>query len=227
MDKGFAATLLQQWKEEITGPFSAIFAAILFAVTVFALVFGLPQQTGALVAVGITAALFFFGVVSAAKRVWEKERAKVGAFHYGLMVESIQLSLDHTNKQNTLEVRPLFKNTTSSPLRYLVELMESEINHHHARVTATSVSKDRGNIIAPNSTQTFLVSAGLTARQYKEMPTRTAGRLELSVVYGHPDREFERRMRKEAKIDVFKRRKGQIAWNFVWVLEKDEPFSPS
>jgi len=76
--KEFLSRISQEWRSEVTGPFSAPYALIAFGVTVAVLLFTLPDRNGVILTAGLTATLFLAAYVHAVYKVWAKQHAESG-----------------------------------------------------------------------------------------------------------------------------------------------------
>jgi hypothetical protein len=140
------------------------------------------------------------------------------AFAHGLVVETVQPSLDAGNATNTLELRLLLRNTTAFPMKFAVEHYAFEVGGFKVITTGTPA------IIPPQNTLTFFPIRGLSKKEHAGLPARSAGGLRLLIVYGHPDGSYTRRTKRVLEVHVFKKKNGkEVRVNWMQREGSDDP----
>jgi hypothetical protein len=108
-------------------------------------------------------------------------------------------SLDPNNEANTFEIRLKLKNTAPGPLRFLVE------SYEYSLTSETRTTGPRApSTIHVNGEMTYFPSGGFSRQQYESFGARTHGVMTYSIVYGHPDIGFTRRMTARFHLDYFR-----------------------
>ena len=111
-------------------------------------------------------------------------------------------SLDLSNAGNTFEIRVLLGNTAPGPLRFFVEAYEYSI----ALETHTS-RRHAASTIPINGETTYFPGGGFSRQQYDTFPDRAEGAVTYSIIYGHPDLGFTRRMTARFHLALYGRAK--------------------
>jgi hypothetical protein len=140
-------------------------------------------------------------------------------YAYSLVFEGLQGGLDFDNKENTLEVRPIFGNVSGSPLKFQIKELKTTIE-------GKSVTSHGSGIIAKDGHTTFFSNSGFSGEVYNSFPERTMGQLTYQIEYGHPDLPPSRLASKTVRIDLFKKKdkkKKILSVNWTVVSDTDEP----
>jgi hypothetical protein len=144
-------------------------------------------------------------------------------YSYGLSLEDVLPNLDVSNVDNVLEVRSRVRNAANGPMRIKVERFHTTIED---RFYTTLVAIET---VLPRGGATILFPGGGFKREaFDKFPDRPTGRLELSILYGHPEDELSRRLTKTLKLSFLKAKSasGEVsAFPISWVNveETDTP----
>jgi hypothetical protein len=188
-----AQAIVAQWNAIIPG-------AVAFATAYWASASRLGYLEVFLVTIGV----FTSGIWAINGMVWLRRQARPSREHiafdyaYALALEEIAPSLDLNNLENTLELRPKFRNVANGPMRVLIDRMDVRLEDrfYQARIA---------NFVIPRAVQrTVLTNFGFRREAFDAFPSRARGTIELSILYGHPEDRYSRRSTKILRIDVFK-----------------------
>ena len=122
-------------------------------------------------------------------------------YSYALALEEIVPSFDVINANNTLEVRRKIRNHANGPMKFLVERFHTTIEDRFwtTPVKFEAVLPRAGGI-------TLFPGDGFKKDAFDKFADTTNGRLDFSILYGHPEDNLSRRATKTLKLDVFKRK---------------------
>jgi hypothetical protein len=176
-----------------------------------------PALTGlAGLVIGMWLNLFVRQKESGSAATAERNQGQSIDYAHGLALQQIQPSLDLGNAVDTLEIRLVLKNAADGPLKFTIEHFDVEMFGNVTRVAGTTavIPKDGNLTIFPNK--------GFSKTQYIGFKSRGVGRIEYSILYGHPDKAPSRRAYKLLHLDLFKKRQG-FSLNWIVQNETDEP----
>lgn len=147
-------------------------------------------------------------------------------YSYGLMLEGIQPALDVENDVNRLEFRLQVRNAATGPIRLRVEKFRVTIEDRFYEMPQPVPA-----ILPRASPLTVFPGGGFNKAAYEAFQPRTQGRLEMSILYGHPEDQMSRRADKVLALHLFKRRDkdGQETVTLTWLIasESDVAVTPA
>jgi len=135
-------------------------------------------------------------------------------YAHSLALEHITCGLDQENAENTLEIRPMFRNVANGPIKFNIEKMSTQIEDRIVTIEGI-------NGVIPHGIQrTIIPNKGFSKKAYEQFKNRTNGTLEYDIVYGHPDDKPSRRTTSQIHIDIFKRQddKGKPTVALNWIV---------
>jgi len=139
-------------------------------------------------------------------------------YSYGLALEDLIPALDLTNADNTLEVRLRIRNHATGPVKLMVEKIHTTIED---RFWTTPNKIDA--VLPRNAATTIFPGGGFKKDAFDKFAATTEGRLEFSILYGHPDDKLSRRTTKTLRLDVFKRKNKEEEPVVIinWMIESE------
>jgi hypothetical protein len=137
-------------------------------------------------------------------------------YSYGLAIDEIIPAHDNDNRENCLEFRFLIRNTAPGPMRYKAERIDVIIGDR------IRTSRDLIGVLSRNAWTTLRVS-GFDKELVSALKNYESGTYEFSIVYGHPQDNYSRRMTKRLRFDLVKK-DAKVNEEAPWVIleEKDD-----
>lgn len=143
-------------------------------------------------------------------------------YSHTLAFAGLQPSLDLKNEHNRLEVRVVLANKGDRPVHYRMDKLEMTFGSYRVETHVP-----RSFLVAKGDTSVFFPDGGLTAAQYRSLPERPVGHLDMVIDYGKPDADFARRLSLSLRLDLFKQNPGHPNENasLNWVIrdQHEEP----
>ena len=139
-------------------------------------------------------------------------------YSYALALEEVVSSLDVINTDNTLELRLKIRNHANGPMKFLVERFHTTIEDRFW----TTPAKIEG-VLPRAGGITLFPGGGFKKEAFDKFADKTNGRLDFSILYGHPEDSLSRRATKTLKLDVNKRKdeKGNPIVPINWIIESE------
>jgi hypothetical protein len=215
----FMAWLIGQWSIIVSG-------AAALAVGVWAWLTDWIVKYGYLPIVLVMLLTFTLGIWMINGVIWLRRQRRPSKqrisfdYSYSLALEGIWAGLDLDNNENTLELRLQLRNTAVRPIRFEVEKLQFRIEDRFVEAIP------KGAILAPGMTLTLFPHRGFNITAWNAFKERTAGSVEFSILYGHPEYGHSRRATKKVALLLFKKDQGKDV-RITWTIEteRDEEIS--
>lgn len=189
---------------------------------IYKLVYWLPAwswQTYLIIVACMLLALILESAYRAIRRREDRYTELVDRYSHALVLQNVVPQTDWKNVANMLELRLLLQNSTSLPLKFLVQDYRLAFNGVVIRQANSSSS-----VMGSNAQMTYFPNRGLSKLQFDQVPERCVGTLVYEIAYGHPDLGYSRLVTKELRVELFKNRKTrQVSLIQTVLTEKDSP----
>lgn len=159
--------------------------------------------------------LVFYGVL-----FYFIRRRRVFAFNYsyGLALTGLHLGYDKDAKPPAVQIGLVLANAMDVPIKYEVESYDVIVD---GRTNVKLDFKNSGGVIASRRETTFFHPA--LADEIFTKKEQFEGVVRFSIIYGHPEEELLRRMRRELNIKIKLGEKGGVV--YLVISESDEAVS--
>lgn len=133
-------------------------------------------------------------------------------YAYGLALAGLHLGYDDSMNPPAVQLGLVLANATEYPIKYEVEQFEVVIEN---RAIGQPGFKTRGGVIASRMTGTYFYPS--FNKELPEGRDHLTGVIRFTILYGHPEIGFFRKVKKELTVSL---RLGDKA-GIVWLLEKE------
>jgi hypothetical protein len=137
-------------------------------------------------------------------------------YSYAMSLEGIDPAFDPTNTDNTLEIRPKFRNVANGPLKYMIEQFSVQVEDRIVSYNNVPPS------IIPRIAVRSVLHKGFRKEAYEQFGTKTSGQMRYSIVYGHPDdKSYSRRITAVVSLDITKPNQRTTNVWCNWVIQEE------